>query len=49
MGGRIIFTADAHSTAGIACAYAEAAELAKAEGFTEAVLLTQAGPLAYPL
>jgi histidinol-phosphatase (PHP family) len=49
MGGRIIFTADAHSTAGIACAYAEAAELAKAEGFTEAVLLTRAGPLAYPL
>ncbi len=49
MGGQIIFTSDAHTTGGIAYGYDEAAELAKAAGFTEAVVLTQTGPSAYPL
>lgn len=49
MGGQVIVTADAHSTAGIVCAYEEAAEIAKAAGYTESVLLTREGPVTCPL
>lgn len=49
MGGQVIVTADAHTTAGIVFAYDTAAEAAKAAGFTESVLLAQAGPQVRPL
>lgn len=45
MGGRIIFTADAHSADTVAFGYEQAAELARAAGFREHTLLTSRGPL----
>lgn len=45
MGGRIILTADAHRTEHIVSCYREAAEAAKAAGFTESTLLTLHGPV----
>ena len=43
MGGRIIFTSDAHSTETIVYGYDQAAELARAAGFPRHTLLTRAG------
>ena len=45
MGGRIILTADAHSASGILYAYGQSAELAKAAGYAQSVLLTAEGPV----
>lgn len=49
MGGRVILTSDAHGVDTITAGYAQAAETAKAAGFTCAVLLTMAGNVDYPL
>ena len=49
MGGRVIITADAHTTEGITYGYREAASLAKQAGFTESVLLTLDGPVSCAL
>lgn len=49
MGGRIILTADAHSADAIVYGYAQAAELARAAGFTGAVVLTAGGAVEEPL
>lgn len=43
MGGSVIFTADAHSAGAIVHGYGQAAELARAAGFTCHTLLTRAG------
>lgn len=43
MGGRIILTADAHSADAIVYGYGQAAELARAAGFTRSVVLTAGG------
>ena len=45
MGGQIILTADAHSASGILYAYGQSAELAKAAGYAQSVLLTAEGPV----
>lgn len=45
MGGRVIITADAHTTEGITYGYREAANLARRAGFTESVLLTLDEPV----
>ena len=49
MGGSIILTADAHSTDTLVFGYDQAAELAKAAGFSHCTLLTCSGPVACPL
>lgn len=49
MGGRVILTADAHSAGAIVYGYAQAAELARAAGFTRSTLLTQRGREERPL
>lgn len=49
MGGRIILTADAHTTAGILYGYDLAAKLAKEAGFDRTVILTAAGFVECPL
>ena len=49
MGGRIILTADAHSPGAVVFGYREAAELARAAGYRESVLLTPGGQLPCPL
>lgn len=49
MGGRIILTADAHTASGILYAYDQAADWARAAGFTRASLLTVAGEIECPL
>lgn len=49
MGGRIIFTADAHSDSAIAYGYDRAAELARAAGFDRSTVLTAAGTAERPL
>ena len=43
MGGRIIFTADAHSDSAIVYGYDQAAELARAAGFAGSSLLRLTG------
>ena len=43
MGGQIILTADAHSPETVVYGYGQAAELARAAGFRECVLLTGRG------
>ncbi len=43
MGGRIILTADAHSADAVVYGYAQAAELARAAGYTRSTLLTRSG------
>ena len=48
-GGRVILTADAHTAAGILHAYGEAADWARAAGFTRASVLTRAGETECPL
>lgn len=45
MGGRIILTADAHTAGGILYGYGDAAELAKAAGYAQSVVLTPDGPV----
>ena len=49
MGGRIILTADAHSASAIVYGYDQAAELARAAGFTRSAVLTAAGVAETPL
>ena len=49
MGGRIIFTADAHSDSAIAYGYDRAAELARSAGFDRSTVLTAAGTAERPL
>lgn len=49
MGGRIILTADAHTTTGILYGYDVAAAAAKAAGFDRAVILTSTGFAECPL
>ena len=49
MGGRVILTADAHSAAAIVYGYEQAAEAARAVGFTHSTLLTSAGAVERPL
>ena len=49
LGGRIILTADAHTTAHLLSGYELAARWAQAAGFDTAVLLTLAGPVEYHL
>lgn len=49
MGGRVILTADAHCADAVLFGYAQAAEAARAAGFTETVILTAAGPASCPL
>ena len=49
MGGKVILTADAHSTSAVLYGYDEAAEAARAAGFAESVLLTADGPVFCPL
>lgn len=49
MGGRIILTADAHSASGLLFGYDQAADLAKAAGFSHAAALTIGGITEYPL
>lgn len=49
MGGRIIFTADAHSASGLLYGYDLAADLARAAGFSAAAALTMSGIVEYPL
>lgn len=44
MGGRIILTADAHRAEDIVFGYAQAAEAARAAGYTHSVVLTASGP-----
>lgn len=48
-GGRITFSADAHSAAGVACGLQEAAALARDVGFTEYAVLTADGFVSAPL
>ena len=48
-GGRVILTADAHTTAHLLSGYEQAARWAQAAGFDTAVLLTLAGPVEYHL
>lgn len=43
MGGRICVTSDSHSADTVACAFAQAAELARSCGFREAMVLTPEG------
>ncbi len=49
MGGRIILTADSHKADTIVYGYGQAAEIARAAGFTESVLLTRKGQRTCPL
>lgn len=49
MGGRIIFTADAHSDSAIVYGYDQAAELARSAGFDRSTVLTAAGTAERPL
>ena len=49
MGGRVILTADAHCKEHLLFGYDQAAELARAAGFTEAAVLTAAGAVSCPL
>lgn len=49
MGGRIILTADAHTTSGLLYAYDQAADLARAAGFSSAAALTLGGIVEYAL
>lgn len=49
MGGQVILTADAHSAEAVLFGYDQAAEAAKAAGFTESVILTMNGPTSCPL
>lgn len=49
MGGRVILTADAHSADTVIFGYSQAAELAKAAGFTSGIILTVAGTAECPL
>ena len=49
MGGKIILTSDSHSVDTIVSGFGQAAELAKAAGFAESVLLTRRGPVGCPL
>lgn len=49
MGGRIILTADAHTTTGILYGYDVAAAAAKAAGFDRAVILTSTGFVECPI
>ena len=49
MGGRIILTADAHSKDTIIAGYDQAAQLARAAGFSSSVLLTAQGAVECPL
>lgn len=49
MGGQVILTADAHSSDAIVYAYPEAAELARAAGYSHAILLTASGWVPEPL
>lgn len=44
MGGRVILTSDAHSADAIVFGYDQAAELARAAGFSHSVILTASGP-----
>lgn len=48
-GGRIILTADAHTTGGILYAYDDAAAWARAAGYTRTCLLTEDGVIDCPL
>ena len=43
MGGRVILTSDAHSADAIVFGYDQAAELARAAGFSHSAVLTAAG------
>ena len=43
MGGRICVTSDSHSADTVTCAFPQAAALARACGFREAVVLTERG------
>lgn len=49
MGGRVILTADAHSADAVVFGYDMAAEMARAAGFAESMLLTPEGPVPCPL
>lgn len=49
MGGRVILTSDAHSAGAIVFGYGQAAELARAAGFSRAMILTASGPADCPL
>ena len=49
MGGKVILTADAHSAGAIVYGYAQAAELARAAGFTRSTVLTRTGREERPL
>lgn len=49
IGGQIILTADAHSAKDIVYGYGQAAELARAAGFTRAAVLTAGGITTHPL
>ena len=49
MGGKIVLTADAHSAGAIVYGYAQAAELARAAGFTRSTVLTRSGREERPL
>ena len=49
MGGQVILTADAHSPETVVFGYDQAAELAKAAGYRESVLLTRRGRMSCPL
>lgn len=49
MGGRIILTSDAHSKDCLLYGYRQAAEIARAAGFTQSALLTRTGPAMCPL
>lgn len=49
MGGKIILTSDAHSTAAIVSGYKEAAELARGAGYERSAVLAGGGRIEYPL
>ena len=49
MGGAVILTADAHSPETVVFGYDRAAELARAAGYRESVLLTRSGRIPCPL
>ena len=49
MGGSVILTSDAHSADAIVYGYAQAAELARAAGFTRSTVLTRSGREERPL
>jgi len=49
VGGGVILTADAHTAAGIIYGYGQAAELARAAGFREHLILTRRGFVPRPL